>query len=87
MDKLNINPNEEIIITLGNLLDLIDGLAIMSKDMMKIQDKIEPEENQQLLIEAIAIFVAIARLFPSEQKKTIFELLKDEVGIDLTASV
>lgn len=84
MEKVNIDLDQEIVITCRNLTDLFEGLGLISKDLNDIQSKITPEENHKLLVKTMALFVAIARLFPQTQKKEIFELLKQEVGVDLT---
>ena len=84
MDKLDINPDQEIIITLGDLINLFEGVSLISQDMEKVQNKLTEEENRGLLVKLMAMFVALARLFPKEQKKRLFELLRDQVGVDLT---
>lgn len=84
MEKVNIDLDQEIVITCGDLVNLIEGLALISEDLSDVQSKMTSKENHKLLVKTMALFVAVARLFPKMQKKEIFELLKREVGVDLT---
>ena len=84
MDKIEVDPNQEIIITVGDLLTLIDGMAHLSKEISNVLDKITENEARKITVPMIATFVCISDLFPREQKKQIFAGLKDIVGIDFT---
>lgn len=83
MEKAHIDLDQEIVITCGDLIEIIQGIGLISEDLNDIQSKITSEENHKLLVKTMALFVAVARLFPEMQKKEIFELLKEEIGVDL----
>lgn len=82
MKKIEIDGSEEIVITVGNLLDIMDGLAKISKGMIKIEKKIDKKESREILIPMVATLCMIARLFPKDSRNEIFGELKKLTGFD-----
>lgn len=64
MEKLDIDLDQEIVITCGDLIEIIQGIGLISKDLSDIQSKITPEEDHKLLVKTMALFVVVAKLFP-----------------------
>lgn len=87
LDKIEIDANQEIVITLGNLGDIIKGLSHISAGMEKIEGKITNEESRDILLSLVATFVSVAKLFPKKQKNQIFADMKEMLGIDLLGKI
>lgn len=83
MDKIEVDSSQEIIITVGDLLIMVDGLAHISSGISEITDKISEEEARNITIPMIATFASVVKLFPRKQKKQIFSELKKVIGVDL----
>lgn len=83
MNKIKVDSNQEIIITVGDLLMMVDGLAHISSGISEITNKISEKEARNIAIPMIATFASVAKLFPRKQKKQIFSELKKVIGVDL----
>ena len=80
----NFDTNEEVIVTVGQIVDIVEGIAELSKLIEKPITEMPAEQQRKATITLLALFTVVARLFPSKQRKMIFEDLKTVVGVDLT---
>jgi len=81
--KYNLKEDEEVIVTVAQIIDIVEGIASISN---LIDDEIKnmpPEKQRKATITILALFTVVARLFPSKQRKLIFKDLKEVCGVDL----
>lgn len=82
--KYDLDGSQEVVITVEHIVDIISGIAEMSKLLEEEVDNMEPEKRKKYMVTLVALFTVVARLFPSKERKMIFEDLKEVVGVDLT---
>ena len=83
MEKINIDPDTELVVTVHNLLNIIEGLSKISNSLEKISDKIPEKDGKELMLSVIATFVCIIQMFPDKERNGILELMNRDLGIDL----
>lgn len=82
MGKIDFNPDEEIVITEGGLLMIVEGIAEMGVNLGKVSEKLDEQDFKNLMIPLLATFVATARLFPPKNRKQIFAELEKVGGFN-----
>ena len=83
MEKIDIDPDTELVVTVHNLLNVIEGLSKISKSMEKMVDKMPEKDSKELMLAVIATFVCVVQMFPDKERSGILELMNRDLGIDL----
>lgn len=78
-----INYDQEIVITCGGLMDIIQGLSRIAESVGEISEKIPEEEARKILSATVVTYGYIVKLFPREERNMMNELLSKHIGIDL----
>lgn len=83
MKNTNFDPNKETIITVDNLLNVIEGMSKICEIMTKIEGKISEKESKDLMLALVATFICVAQMFPREEQEMIIDMMDKDLGINL----
>ena len=83
MKKFKTDPDKETVITISNLLNVIEGLSQISGIMEEMKDKAPEKESRRLMLALIATFVCVAQMFPREEQEMIIDMMDEDLGINL----
>ena len=79
--KVQIDPEEEFVIRCADLLSLMQEWAELNDFSKKIQKKLSEEENREVMLISIAMFVCIAKMLPRKQRNQILEMVEEDLGV------
>lgn len=82
--KYDFNGDEEVIVTVSQIIDIVEGIAAVSGVLNDEIEKMPADKQRKATVSILALFTVVARLFPSKQRKLIFKDLKKVCGVDLT---
>ena len=82
-DKIEINPKEEVVVTIDNLLLVIEGLERLSGVLGDISEEVSDKQGTKLMIPILTTFLCVVKMFPRKHQKKILALMKEDLGIDI----
>lgn len=77
MDELkNLNPNQELIVTIGQLSEVFAGIGLIYNSLDDIFDKIPEEKQRELLASLITTTKIVAKMLPTKARKEVEQQIK-----------
>lgn len=85
MNKIEIDPDEEIIIQGRDVIFMVEALKEISQDFagLGIEKKKNREKAHKTTIHIAAATIGLIRMMPRRARKSSLELFKKTTGIDL----
>ena len=82
MGKISVDADQEMIVTVGDLLFLLDRTANLSNIALRIMDKLDEKDNADLMEVLVDLFMGTAKLLPRDVREQIFAEVGPVLGVD-----